>query len=144
MDVVITILEGEEEGPGRTEDWGMMSILAGCITVASAAIADAGIDCVDLVTGGVAALVPDQLVLDPCPCDHEKIEAVCVVGYLQFRDEITEIWSKGKVHASRMISDPLIDNAVEAAKAARLVLLEVLKDSTEQKIQQSALGSNKT
>ena len=69
IEVVITVLEGEEDlwwgdeawHPGQSSGggpgWGMMNILAGCITAASAAIVDAGIDCVDLISGGVAALV---------------------------------------------------------------------------------------
>ena len=36
---------------------GLLGVLAGAITCASAAIADAGIECLDLVSGGVAALV---------------------------------------------------------------------------------------
>ena len=144
IDVVVTVLEDEEEGRERREGWGVMSVLAGCITIASAAIADAGIDCVDLITGGVAAIVSDQLVLDPCPYDHENINAACVVGYLQSRDEITEIWSKSKMHAPGIVFAPLIDNAVEAAKATRLVLLEALNESTELKNQSSGSGSNKS
>ena len=99
-EVVITILEGEEDafwgdrqGGERSGGWSMMSALAGCITVASAALVDAGIDCVDLVSGGVAALVKngepgtEQVVLDPAPVEH-NLKAACVVGYLQSRDEI--------------------------------------------------------
>ncbi|CAD6576623.1 MAG: 3'-5'-exoribonuclease [Alectoria sarmentosa] len=164
VDVIITVLEGEEDVPwnkgqlsetGRTGGWGMMSILAGCITVASAAIVDAGIDCVDLVTGGVAAIVrqptaPLQMYLDPCPSDHEEIFAACVIGYLQTRDEITELWTKGDIKASTdghgantMGFEPLVDQAMEAAVAARLVLVEAIKESTEIKVQTSRIGHPK-
>lgn len=143
VDVIITVLEGEEEVTGGSESCESMSVLAGCITVASAAIADAGIDCVDLVTGGVAAVISDRLVLDPCPADHEKIDAACVVGYLQSRDEITELWSKGSIDTTGTVMETLIDNAVEAAKAARMVLVEALNESTERKLQQAAVGSGK-
>jgi len=129
VEVVITVLEGEEDrwwgdeagggttGLGGVGGWGMMNVLAGCITVASAAIADAGIDCVDLVSGGVAAIVDDpqakgksaedskisrdegqeraNVVLDPSPSEHQHIVAACVVGYLSARDEVTELWVKG-------------------------------------------------
>jgi len=151
------VLEGEEDSAweddtGRTSGWGLMSVLSGCITVASAAMADAGIDCVDLVTGGVAAYIPQlasqpQLILDPCPSDHEYIMGQCVVAYLQSRDEITEIWAKGDFGPSssdnRPVSagfDKLVDNAVEAASAARLVLVEAIKESTEAKIQRVHLS----
>ena len=144
VDVIITVLESEEEGSGRLEILESMSILAGCITVASAAIAEAGIDCVDLVTGGVAATISDQLVLDPCPSDHEKIDAACVVAYLQSRDEITDLWLKGNIDSSGTIFESLIDNAIEAAKAARMVSSEALNESTKQKLLLSTLSSSKT
>lgn len=177
LEIIITVLEGEEdsllnkdgepigEGCSRTGGWGMMSILSGCITVASAALADAGIDCVDLVTGGVAAVVrqssvraPEpqgnhsskkaetaettQIILDPCPSEHQEIGASCVVAYLQSRDEITEIWAKGEALSPEISQgadlvrfNSLIDQATEAAKAARLVLIQAINESTELKIQ---------
>ena len=153
VDVVITVLESEDDSwnkgqlseSGRKHCWGLMSILSGCITVASAAIIDAGIDCIDLVTGGVAAIVrqptaPPQVFLEPCPSDHEAIFAACVIGYSQNKDEITELWTTGNVtaleyndRASIVGFDSLVDKAVEAAVAARLVLLEAIKESVEVK-----------
>lgn len=162
--MVVTVLEGEGDDPwnksqfsesGQTGGWGMMSILSGCITVASAAIIDAGIDCIDLVTGGVAAIVrqptaPPQVFLDPCPSDHEGIFAACVIGYLQTRDEITELWTKGNVMtstdgngANTIGFEPLVDQAVEAAVAARLVLIEAIKESTEVKLQKRPISHTK-
>ena len=73
----------------------MMNILAGAITVASAALMDAGIDCLDLVTGGVVASISTSYgsshILDPCPSEREEIQSACVVGYLPSRDEVTEV-----------------------------------------------------
>ena len=167
VDVIITVLEGEDDGPvgnqgegmrdqeGRLSGWGMMSVLSGCISVASAAIADAGIDCVDLVAGGVAAIVnyptyqehesqdtKTQLVHDPCPSEHQNIIAACVVGYLPSRDEITEIWTKGDVSSLPTNSTSyqtglefLMDGAIEAAKAASRVLVAAIKEATEYKLE---------
>lgn len=163
VDVVITVLEGEEDDPWnngqlseswRTSGLWMMSILSGCITVASAAIVDAGIDCVDLVTGGVAAIVrqptaPPLICMDPCLSDHEDILAACVIGYLQTRDEITELWTKGNMPSTNsngtntMGFEALVDQAVEAAVAARLVLIESVKESTEVKVQRSRISHPK-
>ncbi|KAI4248577.1 MAG: hypothetical protein LQ352_005902 [Teloschistes flavicans] len=172
IDVVITVLEGEDDGPqptrqeqrqeeGGLSGWGMMSVLAGCITVASAAIADAGIDCVDLVSGGVAGIVRQpqppgtfrssdgaaaQIILDPCPSEHLEILAVCVVGYLKSRDEVTEIWTRGDIGNSPTGEDPnrlgfevLVDRAVDAAASSRLVLEAALKEATEAKLNKSQL-----
>ncbi|KAI7551133.1 exoribonuclease family protein [Hortaea werneckii] len=145
VEVVITVLEGEEDGwwgdeAGRQEGgWGMMGVLAGCITVASAALVDAGIDCVDVISGGVAAVVQDaekqgerQLVLDPCPAEHGRLRAACVVGYLQSRDELTECWIKGDAGVE---VESLVDEAVKAASLSRTVLVETIKESVQMKLQ---------
>ncbi|KAI4144402.1 MAG: hypothetical protein LQ340_006655 [Diploschistes diacapsis] len=157
IDVVVTVLEGEEDtwwgdiGTSRTP-LGMMTVLAGCITAASTAIVDAGIDCVDIVSGGVAAVVSDseseqemsttatstygQLVLDPCPLEHKQTLAACVVAYQKERDEVTEVWVQGRLPLSTqpgMSSEPeaarLVDGAVQAATAVRTVICEALKES---------------
>jgi exosome complex component MTR3 len=159
VEVIITVLEGEEDhwwnephnassGAGQ---WGMMSVLSGCITVASAAIADAGIDCVDMVSGGVAALIrnpsqpsssskvaaePLQVVLDPVPSEHRDIMAACVVGYLPSRDEITDIWVKGSLESSegRSFYEELADNAVQAALGSHHVLTAAVKEAAEARL----------
>ena len=150
-EVVVTVLEGEEDtwwgekgpegtatGTGRTGgEWGLMTVLAGCITVASAALVDAGIDCVDLLTGGVAAVVRDgpdahdaRVVLDPCPAEHE-VQAAAVVGYLQSRDEITAVWMKGDAGAR---TEVVLDQAVKAACMTRAVLAEAVRETAEAKV----------
>ena len=155
IDVVVTILESEDDLPNQqlvrgnsrhTKEWGLMSTLSGCITVASAALTDAGIDCVDMVTGGVAAVqiqpgLSPQIVLDPSPSDNAEITAACVVGYLQSRDELTELWTKGNLtlsvgkETSVPSFDGLVDSAVEAATAARSVLIEAITETANVKIQ---------
>ncbi|KAL9044952.1 MAG: hypothetical protein Q9214_001952 [Letrouitia sp. 1 TL-2023] len=165
VEISVTVLEAEDEDEKSV--WGMMSVLSGCITVASAAIMDAGIDSVDVVAGGVAAIaqqeptppVPSdrvvkegtnrtvQLVMDPCLAEHDRLVAVCVVGYLQVRDEITEIWVMGdalesgeKKAENQFGLESLVDHAVQAAAEARLVLLEAIKESTELKLRRQSLS----
>jgi exosome complex component MTR3 len=152
VEVIITILEGEEDqwwgddrGRGQitSSEWGMMSVLSGCITVASAAIADAGIDCVDVVSGGVAAVVRGQgkqnpvLVLDPVPAEHQEILAAAIVAYLPSRDEITDLWVKGDIRNQAMQSssyEELADNAVQAALGSHRVLVAALKETADMKL----------
>lgn len=183
VDVCVTVLEGEEDGwwwgasnqilprddsardgdggdVGDGGNWGAMTVLAGCVTVASAAMVDAGIDCVDLVSGGVAAMVVDgdssvkrdgkgkwrasgverggnnreeqgvRMVLDPSPAEHERVVAAAVVAYLQSRDEITELWVKGD---AGIAAEDLINGAVHAAAASRTVLTAELREAAERK-----------
>ncbi len=150
VDVIITILEGEEDnwhGDAESKSagqLGMMNVLSGCITAACAAIADAGIDCVDMVSGGVAALVKEgdaeepKLVLDPVPSEHEDILAACVVGYLPSRDEITDLWVKGDMDSVTGSGDTTYDilseNAIQAAKGSHHVLSAALTESVTLKL----------
>lgn len=145
IEVVVTVLEGDEDVwnmPGRLqhggiEGVGMMNVLSGCITVASAALVDARIDCLDLLAGGVAAVVSDNSahgsrLLDPCPIEHEEIYSACVIGYLPGRDEVTELWVRGDlVQRGGSGFDELLDSAATAARGAQLVLQEALKESAE-------------
>jgi len=171
VEIIVTILEGEEDywwhrssncsddAPQALAASGMMSILSGCINVASAAIVDAGLHCVDIVAGGVAAIVGKtsipgesghdlQVILDPNFSEHREVLASCVVVYLQSRDEITELWMNGGMPSSPEISSDdqngiilLMDSAVQAAVAARHVLVEAIKESTEHRLAQQKIMS---
>lgn len=156
VEVVVTILEGDEDGWwGDSENsgsangsgWGLLNVLAGCITVASAAITDAGIDCVDVVCGGVAAITrnPDSKdgkdvarILDPCLAEHRDVVAACAVGYLSSRDEITELWMKGDVGDDL---DALIEGATHAAAGSLAVMKEVLLEAVEAKFEGQLEGT---
>lgn len=162
LDITITVLEAEDDRwwgdapDSHDASWGMMNVLAGCITAASAAIADAQIDCLDLVAGGVAALVLDdesstkdgeeesstapKLMLDTDPAEHRSILSACVVAYLPGRDEITELWLKGDSSMAgdeRSGHEALIDGAVDAARGAHSVLAEAVRESAERFIHQA-------
>lgn len=160
LDITITILEAEDdrwwgEAPDSHDaSWGMMNVLAGCITAASAAIADAHIDCLDLVAGGVAALVaddttdssnaPPKLMLDTDPAEHRSIVSSCVVAYMPARDEITELWLKGdsskvslEAGDERTGHESLIDGAVHAARGAHTVLAQAVRESLQRSLGQS-------
>ena len=160
LDITITILEAEDDRwwadvpDSHDASWGMLNVLAGCITAASAAIADAHIDCLDLVAGGVAALVSDdsnesssaapKLMLDTDPAEHRSILSACVVAYMPARDEITELWLKGDSSKASLGEDDkrtgheaLIDGAVDAARGAYNVLAEAVRESLLSTIEQS-------
>ncbi|KAH7327839.1 3' exoribonuclease family, domain 1-domain-containing protein [Stachybotrys elegans] len=140
VDVIVTVIEGEQVRytalDRGEEDWDMMSVLSGCITVAAAALADAGIDCVDAVAGGVAALVPgvdDEkpvVVLDPVPSEHRNILAACCVAYLPMRDEITNMWLKGHLPTSDgNLHRELISRAIHAGKGTHRAISASLSEA---------------
>lgn len=145
VDIIVSVIEGDQDrslSHGEYDEaWDTMNVLAGCITVASAALVDAGIDCVDTVAGGVAALVSGaddsakpEVVIDPLASQHGKILAACCVAYLPERDEVTNLWFKGNLPAS----DPtlytgMVENGILACQSANRVLIESLKEVAGQK-----------
>jgi exosome complex component MTR3 len=156
LEITVTVLEAEDDrwwgnvAGSYDASWGMMNVLAGCITAASAAIADARIDCLDLVVGGVAALVREEasqteghegspiLVLDPDPSEHRSIVSTCVIAYMPGRDEITELWLKGDALEVALSEDDkrsgheaLIDGAVDTARRVHSVLTATVIESGE-------------
>jgi exosome complex component MTR3 len=141
VDIIVSIIEGDQDRETSKEQgdesWDMMNALSGCITVASAALADAGIDCVDTVAGGVAALVRDEadngkakIVIDPVPAEHDKIEAACCVAYLPTRDEITNLWFKGDMPDDNMSTYmELVQQGIQASKFANRVLVQSIGET---------------
>lgn len=133
VDVVVTILEGDD-GASTTSDKslrgeGMMTVLAGAITASSAALVEAGIDCVDLVSGGVAGISKSgeaKILVDPVSSEQD-LSALCCVAYMQSRDEVSELWMRGDA-GDRL--DSLIDQAIISAKLERGVLIEAVKEAT--------------
>lgn len=138
VDIIVTIVEGDQDRHApenqRDDGWDTMNVLSGCITVASAAIADAGIDCVDTVAGGVAALVtkdatsPPSIVLDPAVADYHKIYAACCIAYLPTRDEVTNMWFKGQLPgADIMLYNDMVERCLVACRNANHVVVTALK-----------------
>ena len=125
-------------------------VCSGCISAASAAVVDAGVDCYDIVTGGVSAICrrdpPAASPASKTSCDVASdfldlntgpVVAACLVGYSESRDELTELWISGSASSTETTGsnfnahmEPMIDQAVENAKFNRLVLVESLKGTT--------------
>jgi exosome complex component MTR3 len=154
IDVAVTVLEGEDDEdvvPGEplgsvAAQVGLMNILAGCITVATAALLDARIDSLDAMAGGVAATVTGpkgalNKILDPSAVEHDAIQTACVVGYLPARDEVVEVWSTGgasESHEDGVVGfDDLLDGAVSAAKAVHDVLKQVVLESVSRQVREA-------
>lgn len=142
IDVFVTVLDCEgrieemigvdaAEGEGERASLGAMQVLTGAITCASTAIADAGIECVDLVAAGMAALVEakdgkDMVVMDPSPLDGWQVRAAVLVGYMAARDEITLVWSRGEVGVEEFTG--VMESAVEVATKVRGVVNDAVRE----------------
>jgi exosome complex component MTR3 len=132
VDVVVTIVESDKgrhkSSTSVRHTCEFMNILSCCITVASAALVDAGIDCLDMVTGGVAALVRSSsssgphIMVDLVPSDHDDVLATCCVAYLPSRGEITNVWLKGQPLTGNKTHTRLIKMAAAASDAINSAL----------------------
>jgi exosome complex component MTR3 len=142
VDIIVTIVEGDQDrdAPHNQDDenWEMMNVLSGCITVASAAIADAGIDCVDTVAGGVAALVSQKdgdvpsIIVDPIVAENQKIMAACCVAYLPSRDEVTNLWFKGQLPGGDfMVYNTMLERSMVASRSANRVIVQALSETVK-------------
>ncbi|KAF8541403.1 exoribonuclease [Trichophaea hybrida] len=137
IDVFVTVLDCEGSIEEGGEWLGCMQALAGAITCSSTAIADAGIECVDLVSAGIAAAVEKEsgieLVMDPSPLDRYDIKAAVLVGYMAGRDELTLMWTKGDLEIVDETGksgefENVVDKAVGVATQMRAVLNEAVKE----------------
>jgi len=139
IDIAVTVLECEDdhETGNRIAGLGLFNMLAGCINVAVAALADARVDCLDLLAAGVGAVVAGAdarptRVLDPAATEHGEVLSSCLVAYLPSRDEIVELWCNDSASVSSKYApgfEDLVDNAVAAARGAQTVLKDVLLES---------------
>ncbi|KAJ9494142.1 3'-5'-exoribonuclease [Exophiala xenobiotica] len=139
IDIAVTVLECEDDQDmgNRIAGLGLFNMLAGCINVAVAALADARVDCLDLLAAGVGAVVAGAdarpiRVLDPAAIEHAEVLSSCLVAYLPSRDEIVELWCNDSASISSKDApgfEDLVDSAVAAARGAQTVLKDVLLES---------------
>ncbi|KAG5518762.1 hypothetical protein PMAC_002733 [Pneumocystis sp. 'macacae'] len=122
---------------------GELSTFAAAITCASAAIADASIECIDLVTGAAAIINKDNcVIMDPTEEDENDKIFSLVIGYMAIRDELTELWSFGLKlfnSADQDESDDIISKCISMASDYRLVLNNVIMQKMEEQLNLNAL-----
>lgn len=116
IEVFVEVLD---TGASKWED---ARVLAGAINVGSAALVEAGVEMVDLVTGGVAGLDEEGNVVG----DLVTGKACVAVGYMAGRDEVTCVWSRGSVGVEEF--EKLMAKAVEMAREARLVVNQAVAE----------------
>jgi exosome complex component MTR3 len=175
VDIVVTVLEAEQafstfdsvtrpqdQDPDIYNGSSSLTVLAGAITVASAAIVDAGIDCLGYVVGGVAVVVPEpsatlghqkshsisKAIADPDYSETHDISVACVVAYMAAQDQILGMWLQGQEYLSHealkadsaLLYENLIDRAVEAAHAVDLALQTTVVSRLNTGNPESSLG----
>jgi len=131
IDVNISVLE-------YTGTWNLLAIATNAV---SAAIAEARIDVVDLVSASSFALLEDGIVIDPSG-EEEQASFGGVVGYMASMGEITDVWISGSLEVEDE-DDMHIDSGhvrlgeslktvISAAADARLVVNHALMEHVKE------------
>jgi len=129
---------------GVLEYTGRWSLLAIATNAVSTAIAESGIDVMDLVSASSFAVTEDGLVVDPTGEEEETATAGGVVGYMTSTGEITDMWISGPlevgdeedmdVDSGRAVRLPeVMEKVVSAAADARLVINHALMEMVKEK-----------
>jgi ribonuclease PH len=133
IDVNISVLE-------YTGKWSLLAIAA---NATSAAIAEAGIDVVDLVSASSFAVTDNGLVIDPTGDEEESASAGGVVGYMASMGKVTDLWVTGSVEveeegdmdvdSGHLRFGEMLKKVVSAAADARLVINHALMELVKEK-----------
>lgn len=133
IDVNISVLE-------YTGKW---SLLAFATNAVSAAIAESGIDVVDLVSASSFAITDEGPLIDPTGEEEERAMAGGVVGYMASTKEITDAWISGSleideegdmdVDSGHARLGQTLRSVVSAAADARLVINHALMELVKEK-----------
>lgn len=116
--IYITILE---------ED-GALATLAAALSAASCAVADAGIECADLVAAASVTLRSEGEVLVDTSAEEGQVDDVgMVVGYMANRGEVTLMQMTGLVAEYGKI-DTLLDVCVQQASLVRAIVNKTLNE----------------
>lgn len=128
---------------GVLEYTGKWSLLAIATNAVSTAIAEAGIDVVDLVSASSFAVTEDGVVIDPSGEEEERASAGGVVGYMASTGQITDAWITGPLEIEEdddmeLDSGPVrygqvIKTMISAAGDARLVINHALMEMVKEK-----------
>ncbi|EIW85160.1 ribosomal protein S5 domain 2-like protein [Coniophora puteana RWD-64-598 SS2] len=93
IDVFITILESD----------GIEGCTATASTAASAALADAGIEILGLVTACSAAIIGEEIWLDPTEAESKQATGSVSLAYLPALDRVTTVFQSGQMDVSMAI-----------------------------------------
>ncbi|WVQ79847.1 hypothetical protein IAT38_001947 [Cryptococcus sp. DSM 104549] len=110
------------------------NVLAAGLTVASAAIADAGIEMGGLGVGSVVAKLWDEdkgkLVVDPSD-DEGARGASVTVGTMPALGKVTNVWLTGEVEVEEACE--MIDKAIAASRDTHTILAQALIEGAEER-----------
>ncbi|KAL1924603.1 uncharacterized protein VTP21DRAFT_4257 [Calcarisporiella thermophila] len=117
VDIFIHILQND----------GTASCLAGCITAASVALADAGVEMVDMVAACSACFINDTIYMDCSLQEESHVTGSLVVAYMPTLRELTHVWQEGQVTLER--TEQAVEQCIGACTKIARVMRTALMSS---------------
>ncbi|ORY20837.1 ribosomal protein S5 domain 2-like protein [Naematelia encephala] len=105
------------------------AVLSAGLTVASAAVADAGISMNGLGVGGTALRVGKETLLDPSAGEEASGNGLVCLGSLPAQGKVTGVWISGELEVEELCD--LIDKAGEAGEQAHTTVAHTLLEEAE-------------
>jgi len=130
LDIYLLVLESESPS--------IESVLAAGLTVASAAVADSGIDMGGLavgVTGASTSGKRGDVVLDPEAKVAQAAAGRATVGVLPALGVITDVWTTGELEVDELVQ--VIDACVRGSTDVHAVLAQALIAGAEERAAKS-------
>ncbi|KAK8847601.1 hypothetical protein IAR55_005460 [Kwoniella newhampshirensis] len=133
IDIYLVVLESDA----------LSNVLSAGLTVASAAVADAGIDMYGLGVGGVlmdkssvdggvgVGVEEDGLLLDPSKDEETRAKGMIVVGSMPALGKVTNLFLTGEVDVDQAVD--MIDKAISASKETHTILAQALVEGAEER-----------
>ncbi|KAG9226287.1 hypothetical protein CCMSSC00406_0003166 [Pleurotus cornucopiae] len=122
VDVFVNIIEAD----------GIEGCIASGSVAASTALADAGIDLFGLVVSCSAAVVGDEIWLDPTEEEVQSSNGTMVVSTLPALNTMTSIWQNGKLSPSQVLEGMGICD--EKCKDIHSIVAQAIRDHAVQQI----------
>lgn len=101
---------------------------AACVSAAAAALADAGIECRDLVCASTAALVDGRVVLDPCAAEEDAADGTVLLAYMPTFAAVTDVIQTGEMEPD-VVVDALRLCSESATQICGLLRMELRKQA---------------
>ncbi|KAK4683762.1 exosome complex component MTR3, partial [Tremellales sp. Uapishka_1] len=121
LDVYILVLESDT----------ISGVLSSGLTVASAAVADAGIQMNGLGVGAVVVKNDEDSMVDPTKQEENEAASSATIGVMPALNKITNVWLTGETDIEDACS--MIEMAVKESKETHTVLARALLEGAEER-----------
>ncbi|KAL7419676.1 3'-5'-exoribonuclease [Cryptotrichosporon argae] len=121
LDIFLVVLEADSDA----------SVLGAGLTVASAAVADAGVEMSGLGVGGVVSKLGLEILVDPSADETRQAAGIVTTGFLPALGTVTNVWLTGELEIDDACA--MIERSVATATETHAVVARALVEGAEER-----------